>query len=65
MSIKINRAIKMYGKKHHAGRTTVKAIFENIPDELTERISSADLAMVMDSVSSAYKDGLARKFETE
>lgn len=41
----------------HKGNSTVSAILEQIPSDLIDRLSSGDIAIIIDIVDKAYKKG--------
>ena len=57
MGIKINKAVKQYNG--FKGGRTLDAIMEQIPEELNSKLTSSELALVMQVVNSAYHNGRA------
>ena len=56
-AIKLNRAYNLYtGFK---GASTVRKVFERIPDELLQGLTAKQIAAVAEIVAQAYEDGRA------
>lgn len=53
--IKMNRALDNY--KGFKGESTINAITERVPDELIEKLTARQIALVMSTISKAYNDG--------
>lgn len=56
-SRKYNKAQELY--RGFKGANTLGKVFERIPEELIERLTSAELAMVAEIIAKAYNDGRA------
>lgn len=57
MSIKLNKAVKQYNG--FKGERTLDAVLNQIPEELKAKLTSSELALVMQSVNNAYQNGRA------
>lgn len=57
------RMMEAYGG--FAGPQTLRAINEQIPEELKKRLTYREYGLVMKAVNDAYHNGLNRKYEIE
>lgn len=53
----MNRALDNY--KGFKGESTIRSITERVPDELIEKLTARQIALVMEAINKAYNDGKA------